>query len=227
MFANIKNAYGIISLWLCVSLVTVMFPATWKYGVIPRNTEGLIGILGSPFFHSGLTHLGSNLLPMYILGGMIGLGMSRGKFLTTTTFLIGASGILLWVFGSNGKHIGASGLVFAYFGYLVSSWWHGPKNWIAIVSIGVSIYLYFWLKEVEVAITIASMATVYMVMKNGLRIVVMTYLTGLALYLYWYLIPTIFTDATSNSDISWDGHLTGLIGGLIIGKFFSIKKESI
>lgn len=226
MFTNIQKPIGIISLWFIVSLVLVFFPYQWVIGVIPRNIVGIPGIWGSPFFHDGLGHLMSNAIPMYILGCLVSVEMSRQGFIWTNFLLITASGSLLWVFGRSTEHIGASGLVFAYLGYLVSSWWHSPKNWIALITIGGSVYVYFWVMEDIIAIIVASIATVYMVMTNGLRIVIMTYITGAVVYLYWYLIPTIFTDAVSGGDISWDGHLCGLIAGCIIGKYQYKERNS-
>jgi len=139
---------------------------------------------GSEFtiFHGGLTHLCSNLFPMYILGSIVGTKKTKWEFVKLTLLLIILSGLLLWIFGRNAEHIGASGLVFAYFGYLLSSWWYGTKE------------------------------------------IISTIIVGIVLLLYWTLIPSIFINAVLSAQISWDGHLTGLIAGIMIGKFTTRKE---
>lgn len=143
MFTNIQKSIGLISLWFIVSLVLVFFPYQWVIGVIPRNIVGIPGIWGSPFFHGGLGHLMSNAIPMYILGCLVSVEMSRQGFIWTNFLLITASGSLLWVFGRSAEHIGASGLIFAYLGYLISSWWHGPRGIISSITTIVALLLYW------------------------------------------------------------------------------------
>jgi membrane associated rhomboid family serine protease len=88
-----------------------------KLGIQPRTVAGLKGILFMPFLHSGFRHLLANTIPFVVLGGMVMLtGMANFFIVTAVTMLVGGLGI--WLFGgSNSIHIGASGLVFGYFGY--------------------------------------------------------------------------------------------------------------
>lgn len=87
-------------------------------GILPRDLRGLIGIPLSPWIHAGFWHAVSNTIPLLILGGLTLLG-GRKKFWGTTAFVIGLSGILVWIFGRGAFHVGASGLVFGYFGVIL------------------------------------------------------------------------------------------------------------
>jgi membrane associated rhomboid family serine protease len=89
-----------------------------EYGIIPRTWNGLAGILTAPFIHANLEHLLSNTVPLLILGALILLrGVPEFLFVTGASILVGGFGT--WLFGGMGAHIGASGVVFGYFGYLV------------------------------------------------------------------------------------------------------------
>lgn len=86
--------------------------------VVPRRPGHLPGIFGAPLVHGSFAHLAANTVPLLVLGGMVAL---RGPvyYLTTTLAIVVLGGLGLWTFGRNAAHIGASGLVFGYFGFLV------------------------------------------------------------------------------------------------------------
>jgi membrane associated rhomboid family serine protease len=89
------------------------------YGVIPRNIVGLRGILFMPFLHGGLGHLIANTIPFIILGWLIMLREISDFFVVTAVTML-VSGLGVWLFAApNSIHIGASGLVFGYLGYLL------------------------------------------------------------------------------------------------------------
>lgn len=91
-----------------------------RYGIRPRSIEGLVGIATAPFLHGGMTHLIANTIPFVMLGGLIMLRSKREWFAASIgTSIIG--GLAVWLIGaSNSVHIGASGVIFGYFGYLLS-----------------------------------------------------------------------------------------------------------
>jgi membrane associated rhomboid family serine protease len=93
-----------------------------QYGILPRRLRGLIGILWAPFIHASVRHLAANTLPLLVLGAMI-CGRSRSEFAVVTMAGILLGGGLTWLFGRNACHVGASGLIFCYFGYLASLAW--------------------------------------------------------------------------------------------------------
>jgi len=89
------------------------------FGILPRSANGLIGILLAPFIHAGLWHTVSNTVPLIILGGLT-LAADNKRFWVITGAIILISGILVWLFARNSYHVGASGLVFGYFGALLA-----------------------------------------------------------------------------------------------------------
>jgi len=90
-----------------------------QFGIIPRHVQGLIGILWSPFLHGSLAHLLANTFPLLLFGCILCL-RSRTEFSVVTAGGILLGGLLTWAIARPACHIGASGLVFCYFGYLAS-----------------------------------------------------------------------------------------------------------
>ena len=90
----------------------------YALAVVPRRFDGLSGILGAPLVHGSFAHLAANTLPLLILGGMV---VMRGVayYVTATLAIVVLGGLGLWVFGRSAAHVGASGLIFGYFGLLV------------------------------------------------------------------------------------------------------------
>ena len=90
-----------------------------QYGIKPRETEGLVGIVTSPFLHGGFDHLMSNTIPFVAMGLAIALaGAVRVLAVTGIVMLVGGVGTWL-VAQDNSVHIGASGVVFGYGAYLL------------------------------------------------------------------------------------------------------------
>jgi membrane associated rhomboid family serine protease len=91
-----------------------------RYGIQPRGADGLWpGIVATPFLHVSNLHLGNNLVVLAVLGGMVALVAGNARFLAATAFIVLVGGALTWLIARSGSHIGASGLVFGYFGVLV------------------------------------------------------------------------------------------------------------
>jgi membrane associated rhomboid family serine protease len=90
-----------------------------QYGIRPRHIGGLPGILWAPFLHGSWKHLLANTLPLAVLGAILSL-RGRSEFGIVTVAGIFLSGALTWLIGRSAYHIGASGLIFCFFGYLAS-----------------------------------------------------------------------------------------------------------
>lgn len=90
-----------------------------EFGVLPRHLNGLVGIITSPFIHGDLAHLGSNSIPMLLLGAGL---VYFYKELAFKVFILiyFLSGFGLWLGGRELYHIGASGLIYglAFFLFL-------------------------------------------------------------------------------------------------------------
>lgn len=120
---HVRILGGFISvLWVLEIVDTLIFKG-WlnRFGILPRRWLGLRGILLAPLLHGNLRHLSMNTVPLVVLGWLI-LVRSTQVFVivTAAVWLIGGLGV--WLFaGSKSNHIGASGLVFGYLGFLLTN----------------------------------------------------------------------------------------------------------
>ena len=89
------------------------------YGIRPRSLIGLRGILFAPFLHGSFAHLAANTAPFLTLGWLVMLREMRDFFVVTIITML-VSGIGVWLTApAYSIHIGASGLIFGYFGFLL------------------------------------------------------------------------------------------------------------
>ena len=109
-----------------------------QFGVIPRTLVGLRGILFAPFIHGSVEHLVSNTVPFLILGWLVMLRDSRHFMRVTLASMLGA-GLMAWLIGAPGSvHIGASGVIFGYLGFLMLAGWY-ERSFVSIaISVGVA-----------------------------------------------------------------------------------------
>lgn len=136
------------TLGVLLAAMWIMFFATWltngallTLGVIPRNVIGLRGILFAPFLHGSLTHLLANTIPFAILGWLVMLRDSRHFTYVTVVAMI-ASGGMAWLLGANGSvHVGASGIIFGYLGFLIFSGWYARSIGSILLSL---LAIAFW-----------------------------------------------------------------------------------
>jgi membrane associated rhomboid family serine protease len=105
-----------------------------QYGIIPRQLSGLWGILWTPFLHGSSAHLAANTLPLLVLGAVI-CARSRSEFVLITLGGILLGGGLTWLLARKACHVGASGLIFCYFGYLVSLAWFNRTFGTLLLSV--------------------------------------------------------------------------------------------
>lgn len=89
------------------------------FGVEAWDPIGLIGIVTAPFLHNGWAHIIANSVPFVILGLLIAFEGKKRYWMVTAITAV-TSGIFAWVINSPGTvTVGASGVVFGYFGYLM------------------------------------------------------------------------------------------------------------
>ena len=86
--------------------------------IVPRSLGGLPGIVAAPFVHVGWAHLAANLPPFLVLGVLV-LRLGSGRFAETAVCVALGNSALVWCFGRRAAHMGASGVVFGFFGYLL------------------------------------------------------------------------------------------------------------
>ena len=109
----------VVVLWALEIVDFVVFGgALNNFGIRPREVSGLWGILFAPFLHGDFLHLIANTIPLVSMGWLIMLRDETDLVpVTLITALIGGLGT--WLIGSSGVHIGASGVIFGYFGFLL------------------------------------------------------------------------------------------------------------
>ena len=89
------------------------------YGVRPRTLEGLRGIALAPVLHADFAHLLSNTLPFALLGWLI-LVQGIWRFFAVYLLTCLTAGLGTWLIGgADTVHIGASGVIFGFIGYLM------------------------------------------------------------------------------------------------------------
>lgn len=88
------------------------------FGLRPRSADGLLDIFTFPLLHADLNHLLSNSLPLIIFGFLVFLSGLK-VFLTALSFSWLGSGLTVWLIGNSGVTVGASGLVFGLFSFLL------------------------------------------------------------------------------------------------------------
>lgn len=144
------------------------------FGIQPRKLTGLIGIPFMPLLHGNFAHLISNTLPFLVLGYIMVRAEGR-RFIGSTVTLIFLSGLGTWLIGKPGTvHIGASALIYGYFGYILTRAWI-DRNMLWMIT-GIAVFIFY----------------------------------GGMLY-------GVLPISVGDTPISWQGHLCGLISGIILG----------
>ncbi|KZN50329.1 hypothetical protein N476_02235 [Pseudoalteromonas luteoviolacea H33] len=102
-----------------------------KLGIIPLSQNHITGIVTAPFVHDSWSHLGGNLVGLMICGY---LASRLPGFKTASTAIISLTGILVWLFAGSGNHIGASGVVMGYYGFLIG-YAVFKRNLLSVISL--------------------------------------------------------------------------------------------
>jgi membrane associated rhomboid family serine protease len=135
--AQISILAGFVAIiWIVQIINAVIFGGNLAYfGIIPHQIVGLRGIFLAPFLHGSFAHVAANTVPFLILGWLVMI-RSIGEFFFVSVFSALIAGIGTWLLGgSNTVHVGASGMIFGYFGYLLLRGWF-ERN---VVSIFISV----------------------------------------------------------------------------------------
>jgi len=142
---RVLQPLALLALMWAIRLVDVIFPGsfnTWL-GIESWRLGGLDGIVFSPLLHANWAHLVSNSVPFAVLGLLVCFdGVRRFWGVTAIAAVVGGAGT--WLVNSPGTlTVGASGLVFGYFGYLLvrafvaPSLGHGILYAIIAIAVGV------------------------------------------------------------------------------------------
>lgn len=131
---------GFIAILFGIQLINWMLGYRLNFlGIWPRKIFGWIGIPFSPFLHGNFTHLILNSVPLFIFSNLIILG-GPPVFYSVSAEIILLSGLLIWLFGRCGVHIGASALIMGYLGYILIGIYHKPTPLSFIVGLACLFY---------------------------------------------------------------------------------------
>ncbi|MEO1490745.1 MAG: rhomboid family intramembrane serine protease [Pseudomonadota bacterium] len=111
----------VIVIW-CIAAVNLLlgYRLNHWFGLEPRSFAGLIGVPVMPFLHGGIGHAAANTIPLIFLGAL-GMLVAPQRFPVASVAIVILSGLATWIFARGGAiHVGASGLIFGWFGYLVA-----------------------------------------------------------------------------------------------------------
>ncbi len=89
------------------------------FGVRPRQILGLPGIVLSPWIHGSFDHIFFNSIPLFVLFVFM-MTLGNWTCLCATVSITLLSGTLTWLLGRTATHIGASGLIMGYVGYILA-----------------------------------------------------------------------------------------------------------
>ncbi|WP_397362034.1 rhomboid family intramembrane serine protease [Olleya sp. R77988] len=163
----------VMLLWLIFAIEIRFGFSLNKFGVYPKKVSGLIGVICSPFIHSGISHLWHNTIPLFVLSTAL-FYFYRPIAFKVLIYGVLLSGFLTWCFGRPSYHIGASGLI-----YVLAS------------------FIFF-----------------KGVFAKHYRLIALSLLVA---FLYGSM---IWNTLPLTEGVSWEGHLSGLIVGLVFALVF-------
>jgi membrane associated rhomboid family serine protease len=107
-------------LWLILIIDDVLGLGLQRFGLRPRQLQGLTGIFTAPLLHGGAEHLFSNTLPLIVSLTTILYLYPRAAMRVIPIIWIG-SGLMGWMIGRPSLHFGASGFVYGLLAYVFIS----------------------------------------------------------------------------------------------------------
>ncbi|MCW8215917.1 MULTISPECIES: rhomboid family intramembrane serine protease [Streptomyces] len=168
-------------LWVLEGIDTLAGHRLDDHGISPREPAELLDVVPSAFLHAGWQHVASNSVPLLVLGFIAALAGIR-RFAGVVLTVIVTAGLGVWFTAPSGTvTLGASGVVFGLFGYLLVRGFVDRRPLDIVVGVVV--------------------AAVY----------------GSIL---WGVLPT-------DSGISWQGHLFGLLGGVLAAFLFRRPRRPV
>lgn len=133
-YSHLFFPFGFILIIILAHSISVFLPFSLsQYGLIPRNSHGLIGIFTAPLIHGSWEHVLSNItslsITLYVLFTVF-------KTVSHVVFTAGyiVPGIFTWIFGRTAMHIGASGLVYCLLFFLLCIGLYSKKRQLLAIS---------------------------------------------------------------------------------------------
>ncbi len=109
----------ILAMWAVFGLQSLFGLDFSKYGILPRNEKGLIGIVLAPFIHSNIEHIAYNTVAFVLIALVLALSYPR-KFIWVFLVSMISTDLLVWLFARSAYHVGISGVIFALVGFMIA-----------------------------------------------------------------------------------------------------------
>ena len=110
-----------------------------QFSIVPRDLDSLIFILTAPFLHADIQHFFSNIITLCVFA-LLTMQFGQKKFFIVSVLLIVSTGVLVWLFARTAYHLGASGVIYGYFGYLVLAGFLSKKISLTMISLFVAVF---------------------------------------------------------------------------------------
>ena len=106
-----------------------------RFGIVPRTSSGLVGVVFAPLLHADLHHLLANALPLLVLLTLLWSNREYRPGRTLALIWV-ASGLGTWVIGRGQSiHLGASSIVFGLVAFLIMAGFRANSWSSAIVAV--------------------------------------------------------------------------------------------
>jgi membrane associated rhomboid family serine protease len=120
-----------------------------EFGILPEHLSRLPEIFSAPFLHFSWQHIEGNSVPLFVLG-VLAAYRSLKRFLLASVIIAVTSGLAVWLFqSSNELTVGASGLIFGYFSYVLVRGFF-DRNWVDVIVGLVAGGLYWTILQVAI-----------------------------------------------------------------------------
>jgi membrane associated rhomboid family serine protease len=129
-----------VALLIAVALIdSVLGGRLRAFGIRPRRLIGLVGVAAAPLLHGSLGHLALNVPPLLLLGAGVSISGPETTMNTTAIAWV-VSGLGAWLFGGKRTvHIGASGVVFGYLGFIFGRALFDQSGTALLVAVGAGV----------------------------------------------------------------------------------------
>lgn len=118
----LKVVFGFVVLLWAIHIANFLLGYRLNaFGILPRESIGLRGVLFAPLLHANFKHLFDNSIPLAVIGSL-GLFVYPNSLTRALPLIYAGTGLLVWAFaGGNAIHIGASGLIYGVLAFVFLS----------------------------------------------------------------------------------------------------------